>query len=212
MSCNCNNCSSYFTNFTTAARQSRQGKYTVVQGDYLKVNVICVPMCGELGVEVHRYEDQLITVVCGTATVKLGNTRNHADCIKRLNAGDSVLIKAGTWHNVCNTGNGQLKLVSVYGYGNANNGCGCDTNNDCGYNTNNGCGRNASNDRGCNANNDCGRNVNNDCDCGCAQTTATVCSQAVNVDCESAFHVGNRDWNDVQTQDNDCGCGINSGC
>lgn len=195
MSCNCNNCSSYFTNLTTAARQNRRGKYTVVQGDYLKVNVICVPMCGELGVEVHRDEDQLITVVCGTATVKLGNTRNHADCIRRLNAGDSVLIKAGTWHNVCNTGNGQLQLISVYGYGNAGNDCGCNTNNDC----------------DCNTNDDCGHNANNGCDCGCAQVT-TACGQAVNAGCESAFHVGNRDWNDVQTQDNDCGCGINSGC
>lgn len=177
MSCNCNNCSSYFTNLTTAARQNRRRNHTVIQGDYLKVNAICVPMCGELGVEVHRHEDQLITVVCGTATVKLGNTRNHADCIRRLNAGDSVLIKAGTWHNVCNTGNGQLQLISVYGRGNANNDCGCSAGNDC----------------------------------GCAQTTA-ACSQAVNIGCESAFHVDNCDWNDAQTQDNDCGCGINSGC
>lgn len=129
MSCNCNSnsnrCASYFTNLATAARQNHKEKYTVVQGDYLKVNVICVPMCGEIGVEVHRDEDQLITVVCGTATVKLGNTRATADCIRRLNAGDSVLIPAGTWHNVCNTGGGQLKLISVYGYGNANGGCGC---------------------------------------------------------------------------------------
>lgn len=123
MSCNCNENSSYFTNLASAARQNHKEKYTVVQGDYLKVNVMCIPMCGEIGMEVHEKEDQLITVVYGNATVKFGNTRCNADCHRRLNAGDSVFIPAGTWHNVCNTGNSQLKLISVYGYGNENGVC-----------------------------------------------------------------------------------------
>lgn len=195
MSCKCNNCSSYFTNLITAARQHRHGSHTVVQGDYLKVRVICVPMCGDIGVEVHENEDQLITVVCGTATVKLGRTRCEADCIRRLNAGDSVLIPAGIWHNVCNSGNGQLQLVSVYGYRS--------TNNDCGCSTNNGCACNANNDHGCNANNDCGCNANNGC--GCNQTT--TCS-----DRNTVFNTGNCDWRNAQTQDNGCSCAIDSGC
>lgn len=203
MSCKCNNCSSYFTNLITAARQHRHGSHTVVQGDYLKVRVICVPMCGDIGVEVHENEDQLITVVCGTATVKLGRTRCEADCIRRLNAGDSVLIPAGIWHNVCNSGNGQLQLVSVYGYRS--------TNNDCGCSTNNGCACNANNDHGCNANNDCGCAANNGCGCtannGCGCNQATTCS-----DRNTVFNTGNCDWRNAQTQDNGCSCAIDSGC
>lgn len=159
MGCN-NRCSSYFTNLSSAARQNRQEKYTVVKGDYLKVNVMCVPMCGEVGVEVHEGEDQLITVVCGNATVKLGNTRCAADCVKHLSAGESVFVPAGTWHNVCNTGNGRLKLISTYGYGN----------NNCGYTQNGVSG------------------------------------------CGNVFHTGNDNRNDMQTQDNGCNCGIDSGC
>ena len=211
MSCNCNNCSSYFANLVSAARQNHKKKYTVVQGDYLKVNVMCIPICGDIGVEVHENEDQLITVVCGTATVKLGRTRREADCIRRLNAGDSVLIPAGIWHNVCNSGNGQLQLISVYGYGNANHDCGCNTNNDCGCSASNDCGCSANNDCGCGANNDCGCSTSNDCGnvvnngCGCNQATAYS-------DCNTVFNAGNCDWNNVQTQDNGCSCAIDSGC
>ncbi len=125
MSCNHNNNSSYATNLASAARQNHKEKYTVVQGDYMKVNVMCISMYSDIGVEIHENEDQLITVVCGSATVKFGTTRNTLDCVKHLNAGDSVFIPAGTWHNVCNTGSEQLKLISVYAYGKADNGCGC---------------------------------------------------------------------------------------
>lgn len=179
MSCSCNNCSSYFTNLVSAARQNHKKKYTVVQGDYLKVNVMCIPMCGDIGVEVHENEDQLITVVCGTATVKLGRTRREADCIRRLNAGDSVLIPAGIWHNVCNSGNGQLQLVSVYGYGNANHDCGCNASNDCGNVMNNGCGCNQAT-----AYSDCNTVFNEgNCDWHNAQTQDNGCSCAIDSGC-----------------------------
>lgn len=141
MSCYGNSNSSYFTNLDSAARQNHKERSTVVQGDYMKVNVMCVAMCQEVGTEVHEAEDQLITVVCGNATVKLGNTRCTADCVKRLSAGDSVFIPAGTWHNVCNTGNGPLKLISVYAYGNESSTRDCTqtTTTTCTANTNTGC-------------------------------------------------------------------------
>ena len=120
MSSNRNQNSSYFTNLVSAARQNHKERFTVVEGDFIKVNVMCIPMCGEIGTEIHKDEDQFVTVVCGNATVKLGNTKCTADCVRRLSAGDSVFIPAGTWHNVCNTGNGQLKLISVYA---SDNGC-----------------------------------------------------------------------------------------
>lgn len=127
MGCN-NKCnSSYFTNLASAARQNSKERYTVVKGDYMKVNVMSIALCGEIGAEVHEDEDQLITVVCGTATVKFGRTNCTADCVRQLNAGESVFIPAGTWHNVCNAGSGLLKVISVYGYA-SNTTCthGCD--------------------------------------------------------------------------------------
>lgn len=136
MSCNHNNNSSYVTNLVSAARQNHKERNTVVQGDFMKVNVMSVPMCGEVGMEIHEDEDQLVTVVCGNATFKLSNTRNTTDCVRRLNAGDTVFIPAGMWHNICNTGSGQLKLISVYAHTNENNGCTRNTNKGCSEDTN----------------------------------------------------------------------------
>ncbi len=126
MSCNKNRNVSYITNLVSAARQNHKKRHTVVKGDNITINVMCIPMCGDVGVEVHRNEDQLVTVACGSATVKLGNTRCTADCVRRLCTGDSVFIPAGTWHNICNTGNGPLKLISVYAFSNDD-----DDDNDC---------------------------------------------------------------------------------
>lgn len=125
MGCNHDHNSSYATNLVSAARQNHKERNTVVQGDFMKVNVMCIPMYSEIGVEIHENEDQLITVVCGSATVKFGSTRSTLDYVKHLNAGDSVFIPAGTWHNVCNTGSTQLRLISVYASANEEGGCGC---------------------------------------------------------------------------------------
>lgn len=158
MSCNCNHNSSYATNLASAARQNHKERNTVVQGDFMKVNVMCIPMCSDVGVEAHEGEDQLVTVVCGSATVKLGSTRGSSDCEKHLSAGDSVFIPAGTWHNVCNTGSGQLKLISVYASASESEGCGCEQTTSTGRN-------NVFNASNYNWQND---EQTRDNDCGCA--------------------------------------------
>ena len=58
MSCK-NKCnSSYFTNLASAAKQNSKERYTVVKGEYMKINVMSIPLCGEIGVEIHEDEDQ----------------------------------------------------------------------------------------------------------------------------------------------------------
>lgn len=183
MSYNHNENSSYVTNLVSAARQNHKERYTVVQGDNMKVNVMCVPMCGDVGTEVHENEDQLVTVVSGNATVKLGNTRGTADCVRRLSAGDSVFIPAGVWHNICNTGSGQLKLISVYAY--ASEGCSM-------HNTNVGSVETTS--------------------CGCTQTSGNRV-QAATSDRGNVFNASDYTWqNNTRTRDEGCGCAIDSGC
>lgn len=172
MSCsnNCNNNStSYITNIGNAARRNNKARTTLFLGDFLRVTLMCVERCGEVDTEVHEDQDQLITLACGTATVHTGNTRCSMNCSHRLCAGDSVFIPAGTWHRICNTGNGVLKLYSVYSVEQeddddddcgchsgtsvtARNTCGCAATNTFGYNLQ---ARNDDdNDYGCNR--DCG--------------------------------------------------------
>ena len=145
---------------------------------------MCLPMQGSIGAEVHETEDQIITIVYGCAVVKLGNTKCKADCVRRLMAGDSVFIPAGMWHNVCNVGNGPLKLISVYGYGNQDTDCGC---------------AQAAVVSETQRNN-----------CGCVQETK-VCGSSNNYD-GMVFNANEYRWNTSQAQEEGCSCGINSGC
>ena len=211
MSCRHDHHSSYFTNLVSAARQNTKAKSKIVKGNYLKVNVLCVPMRGSLGVEVHEAEDQLITVVYGCAVVKLGNTRCEADCVRRLMPGDSVFIPAGVWHNVCNVGNSPLKLISAYGYCGGDADCGCGCGHTATGTSNCGCSQTA-NDCGCNQTaNTCGCvQTANVCDCGCNHE-AIACASAR--DCDGVvFNSGEYHWTATQNQNEDCGCAINSGC
>ena len=78
------------------------------------MTVMCIPPCGEIGLEVHSDTDQLIRVEQGTAAVKIGKCKNQLDFQQNICKGDAVFIPAGTWHNIVNTGRNVLKVSSVY--------------------------------------------------------------------------------------------------
>ncbi len=62
----------------------------------------------EIGNEVHD-GDQFIRIEAGTGTAVLNNTQETA-----VSDGWSMLVPAGTWHNVTNTGTEALKLYTLY--------------------------------------------------------------------------------------------------
>ena len=67
----------------------------------------------DIGLEVHPNIDQFIRVEDGKATVYMGPDKEN---LQTWNAedGDSVLIPAGTWHNLVAYGDEPLKVYSIY--------------------------------------------------------------------------------------------------
>lgn len=78
------------------------------------MTLMCIPPCGEIGLEIHEDTDQFIRVEQGKAIVKMGKCRNQLDCRQDLCRGDGVFVPAGTWHNIVNTGRESLKVSSIY--------------------------------------------------------------------------------------------------
>lgn len=109
-----NHNTSYLINFENVARQNCKAHATVFNSDFLKATVMCLGPCEDMGVEVHQNQDQLVTVVCGTATIKLGCRETSMNCTRKVSAGESLFIPAGMWHTIRNCGNGNLKMYSVY--------------------------------------------------------------------------------------------------
>ena len=68
----------------------------------------------EIGVEKHDHLDQFLRIEQGSARVTLGPSADQVD--EEHDVGDdwAVIVPGGVWHNVVNTGDGDLKLYSLY--------------------------------------------------------------------------------------------------
>lgn len=96
------------------AAENQNFRTAVWTGNHLQMTLMSIPPRGEIGLEIHEDTDQYIRVEQGNAIVKMGKNRERADFWQNLRTGDAVLVPAGTWHNVMNTGRESLKLSSVY--------------------------------------------------------------------------------------------------
>jgi len=83
-------------------------------GDCLQMTLMCIPVGGDIGVEMHSDTDQFIRVEQGQGMVIMGTSKEHMSYRCRLLKGDGVFIPKCTWHNIINTGKCPLKLSSIY--------------------------------------------------------------------------------------------------
>lgn len=84
-------------------------------GKHLELTVMSIPPGGEIGVEVHRSNDQFLCFEAGQGRVKAGKTKARLTRTVDVEDDWGVFIPAGTWHNVINTGKVALKLFTLYG-------------------------------------------------------------------------------------------------
>jgi mannose-6-phosphate isomerase-like protein (cupin superfamily) len=101
-------------NLARLATQNTYFRAAIWTGCHLQLTVMSIPPRGEIGLEMHPETDQLIRVEQGTAVVEMGPSNLRQDWQQTLCTGDAVFIPAGTWHNLLNVGNGDLKVSSVY--------------------------------------------------------------------------------------------------
>jgi mannose-6-phosphate isomerase-like protein (cupin superfamily) len=68
----------------------------------------------EIGLELHDDIDQFIRIEQGQGRVVMGKSRAALTFDKEVEGDWAILIPAGYWHNVINTGDVDLKLYSIY--------------------------------------------------------------------------------------------------
>lgn len=104
----------YAANIMQNARQNTNFRTAFWTGNLLQMTLMCIPVYGDIGTEMHPDTDQLLRVEGGRALVLMGPCKEEMIFRCKLNTGDAVFVPAGTWHNIYNAGNTQLKLSSVY--------------------------------------------------------------------------------------------------
>ncbi|WP_368490139.1 cupin domain-containing protein [Clostridium sp. BJN0013] len=83
-------------------------------GSHLQVTLMSIPVGESIGLEIHPDVDQFIRVEEGHGLVKMGNSKHNLDFQAKVYDDFAIMIPAGTWHNVVNTGNTPLKVYSIY--------------------------------------------------------------------------------------------------
>ena len=83
-------------------------------GDHQQLTVMTLRPGEEIGREAHDTIDQFIRVEQGNARVEFGPSADVIAETHEISDDWAVIIPAGTWHNVVNTGEGDLKLYSLY--------------------------------------------------------------------------------------------------
>lgn len=92
----------------------RVAKWT---GAHLQMTVMSIPVGGEVGLEVHNDHDQFLRVEQGTAKVVMGQSEDDLSFEETAKDDFVILVPAGSWHNIINTGDTDLKLYSIYAPG-----------------------------------------------------------------------------------------------
>ena len=101
-------------NVRSVACENKFFRKEIWTGEHLQITVMSIPVGGEVGLEQHTENDQLLGVGYGVASVYAGETKAGVRFIGNANPDCLIAIPTGTWHNVLNEGNTPLKLYSVY--------------------------------------------------------------------------------------------------
>jgi len=105
----------FVTDIEAATLDNGAFRTTLWTGTHLQLTLMCLQPEEEIGLEVHHDIDQFLRLEQGAGRVVMGPTRDDLSFKRELADDDVVLVPAGWWHNVTNTGSGPLRLYSVYG-------------------------------------------------------------------------------------------------
>ncbi len=83
-------------------------------GTYFQLTLMSIPQGGEIGLEVHPDVDQFLRIEEGEGMAMMGDREDNLTFRMKVEDDFSIIIPAGVWHNLVNTGDTPLKLYSIY--------------------------------------------------------------------------------------------------
>ena len=86
----------------------------VFTGEHTQLTVMRLGPGEDIGLESHPKLDQFLRIEQGQARVELSRTKDSIDETRDVEDDWAVIVPAGVWHNVVNTGSGDVKLYSLY--------------------------------------------------------------------------------------------------
>ncbi|MFD3157306.1 cupin domain-containing protein [Haloimpatiens sp. FM7330] len=104
----------FVINIEEATKQNNTFRTALWTGENLQVTLMSIDVGEDIGLEVHPSGDQFIRIEEGQGLVKMGDSKDELDYQKKVYDDYAIMIPAGKWHNVINTGDKPLKLYAIY--------------------------------------------------------------------------------------------------
>ena len=104
----------FVVNIEEATLQNDNFRTALWTGTHLQVTLMSIGVGEDIGLEMHPDVDQFLRIEEGQGLVKMGSRKDKLDFQDKAYDGYAILIPAGTWHNLINTGRKPLKLYSIY--------------------------------------------------------------------------------------------------
>ncbi|CUU48637.1 cupin domain-containing protein [Clostridium beijerinckii] len=101
-------------NIDKATKQNTNFRTALWTGEHFQVTLMSINVGDDIGLEIHPDTDQFIRIEDGQAIVKMGKSKDNLEFQANARNDFAIIIPAGTWHNVINTGNKPLKVYSIY--------------------------------------------------------------------------------------------------
>jgi mannose-6-phosphate isomerase-like protein (cupin superfamily) len=83
-------------------------------GEHTQLTVMRLRPGEDIGREVHPHLDQFLRIERGRGRVEFGSTEDEIEETHEVQDDWAIIVPAGVWHNVVNTGSEDVKLYSLY--------------------------------------------------------------------------------------------------
>lgn len=101
-------------NIEDATKQNTNYRTALWTGNNFQLTLMSINTGEDIGLEMHPDVDQFIRIEEGQGLVVMGDSQDRLNFQRRVSDDYIIIIPAGKWHNVINTGNRPLKLYSIY--------------------------------------------------------------------------------------------------
>lgn len=104
----------FVVNINQVTKQNDTFRTALWTGKHLQVTLMSINPGESIGLEIHPKVDQFLRVEEGQGIVKMGARKDRLNFQRNVYDEFAIMIPAGTWHNIINTGRKPLKLYSIY--------------------------------------------------------------------------------------------------
>jgi mannose-6-phosphate isomerase-like protein (cupin superfamily) len=104
----------YVVNINAATKQNKTYRTALWTGNHLQVTLMSLNPGEDIGLEMHPNVDQFLRIEQGQGITQMGKSKENLTFSRKVNDDSAIMVPAGTWHNLTNTGKTPLKLYSIY--------------------------------------------------------------------------------------------------